>query len=104
MSCDFVPHRHPREGGDPCTRQSLFLHEFGMPLRYSGWIPAFAGMTMKEQIEPLPRPETKRITHRALRYATAGRRTWGTRKLDLSTHPPAKQIESFLPEPTRHLR
>ena len=35
-------------------RTAPFPHELGMPLRCSEWIPASAGMTMKEPIESLP--------------------------------------------------
>ena len=50
--------------------QSLFRHEFGMPLRYSEWIPAFAGMTMKEQIASLS-PGIQRLIFEVI--ATAAR-------------------------------
>jgi len=35
-----LPHRHSREGGNPVTSRSI--------VPYNPWIPAFAGMTMRE--------------------------------------------------------
>ena len=54
MFPDIVGRRHSRASGNPYCLQPLLRQRFGMPLRYSEWIPAFVGMTMKEQIESLP--------------------------------------------------
>ncbi|HUY15009.1 MAG TPA: hypothetical protein VMX16_15485 [Terriglobia bacterium] len=42
---------------------SLFPHEFKMPFRFAEWIPAFAGMTLKEQTDKeSPNSVTTEIT------------------------------------------